>query len=270
MASFGKILTNAKEKLGADRAAEKRQLSSRSRALIELNKQHYDKLSKNATAVANYKRAETENNILRGMDRDIYGAMHREGGILFYAEMLRRYTDDIMKEGSSIEQMHISAYNSAVAKMILRRERLERDVRNCEDQLKQLDEQFEDVGSIFVSLGYRRWTSNAKALGELLEEKLPAQALCEKAEPLMKELERAERENRKAAELSDTLAVELPEPYVMHNEGMLADVDRVLGDERVKMLANPEKFGENEYREILKSFSSFLNEKLLLRYWIED
>ena len=272
MAAFSiEKLKSAGKKLGLDRAAVKRQLISRYKDLVELNKQHYEVLEKNFAAVAEYKKAAAENSILMDMDRKIYAFFHGESGMLFYADILRQYTEKVMKDDSSIEQMHTGAYNSSVAKLLYRKDKLDRELDLYQSELNALGDRFKDKADVFISLGYKMWTAEAKALKELLtDEKLSSEAAIEQAEAIMAELEQAERENRKAAELSVQLSAEKPEHYKMKNRRLLCDAESVLEDGRVSLLANPRKFTEEEYRKLVREFSAFAADTLNLRYWYDD
>ena len=93
------------QKTGMESLADRLKIQSKTNDLTRQNDQYANLLKTKEGVIRTYCIASETNELLKKLDQKIFSAFYQEGGILFFARQLKRYTDEILADTATVEEM---------------------------------------------------------------------------------------------------------------------------------------------------------------------
>ena len=251
-------------KRGKEYLSERPRIQSQANELTRQNDQYHRLLSKKEEAIRKYCIASETNELLKKLDQKIFSAFYQEGGILFFARQLKRYTEEILADTATVEEMWVGGYSSAIQRISKDLLALEVACRLTEEKQRELPARYEKKTDLFHAIGYQRYAPLARSLKDALDEKDMAEA-----QSLLQKLSWATENNRQLAERIRNLPAP-PAPYEMEQIPLLDAIRTVIFDERVERLSQTEGWQADDYRTTLKAYSVFVTETLIIPFAMQE
>ena len=251
-------------KRGKEYLSERPRIQSQANELTRQNDQYHRLLSKKEEAIRKYCIASENNELLKKLDQKIFSAFYQEGGILFFARQLKRYTEEILADTATVEDMWVGGYTSAIQRISKDLLSLELLYNVTEAKRKELPAKYEKKADLFQSIGYQRYVPIAKSIKDALKEKDMAEA-----QSLLQKLGWITENNSRLAERLRILPAP-PAPYKMQQLPLLEAIRAVILDERAERLSQREGWQAEDYRTTLQAYSAFVTETLTIPFAMQE
>lgn len=230
-------------------------------ALLEENERCKNVIKDTLDAVRRVKREAERQACMNRLDDEIYKCYYRSGGIRFYGMELVEYVENILPRGGSLEEMWVSAYNSAILHM---RDELAALEKKCEAIRAEAEpDPFIDNSAVLHAIGYENCSHEISYFtGGLYRKDEPATVQL-----YLNRLKRAVKANQEAAREADRCRASSPaeEPGLQYAD-LLEAMRETLNDSACAHLADPVGQTQEEYSAALQQYVSVLRERLLNRY----
>lgn len=252
------------QKAGVESLADRLRIQKKTNELTRQNDQYANLLKRKEGSLRTYCIASESNELLKKLDQKIFSTFYQEGGILFFAKQLQRYTDEILTDTATLEEMWVGGYTSAIQRISKDLLSLELLYNVTEAKRKELPAKYEKKADLFQSIGYQRYVPIAKSIKDALEEKDMAEA-----QSLLQKLSWITENNRRLAERIRNLP-KPPAPYEMQQLPLLEAIRTVILDERAERLSQTEGWQTEDYRTTLQAYSAFVTETLTIPFAMQE
>ena len=105
------------QKAGVESLADRLRIQKKTNELTRQNDQYANLLKRKEGSLRTYCIASESNELLKKLDQKIFSTFYQEGGILFFAKQLQRYTDEILTDTATLEEMWVGGYTSAIQRI---------------------------------------------------------------------------------------------------------------------------------------------------------
>ena len=249
------------KRLGKNYIADIPRIKMQTNTLAQQNDRHYRLISRKIEQIRQYKIANESNLLYKHLDEVVESAFYQEGGILFYGLLLQEYTEKIMEEDASLQDMWQGGYNSGISRMYNRMVSLQEKVKHLEEKRKMVPVSYEKKVALLEAIEYHRYAPVVRAILAAAEEKN-----IEEAQSLLQELNYITEKNRKLAERIQHLP-DPDGPYQMKYSALLQKIYGVIRDDgRVQSLSKTEGWRREEYQRTLKAYSLYVQQELIVPF----